>query len=134
MGWRRIVVVGDLHGLYREAVGLLSHAGVVDGEGRWCAEGVCLVFLGDVCDRGYDSASLYRAIQRWQGEAPECDSRVVFLVGNHEALNLAGISPYMTVEEMEGYVNGDEDPRVAVRRAFGKGGGCGSGWSGSTRW
>lgn len=82
-----------------------------------------LVFVGDVCDRGYNSKDIYDLVMRWQGIAPTQDSRVWFLLGNHEVMNAYGLAYYNTAEE---YLSFDATSVAAGRRAhtdaFGKDG------------
>ncbi len=62
-----------------------------------------LVFVGDVCDRGYNSRDIYELIMNWQDEAPRQGSRVTFLLGNHEVMNAFGLRHYNTAEEYLSY-------------------------------
>lgn len=99
----RTIVIGDIHAMYKEACFLLEHALLIDSNKRWIARDTSLVFLGDVCDRGYDSASMYRLIMELQNQAPLYNSEVVFILGNHEVMESIGYNPYMNDEEESGY-------------------------------
>jgi hypothetical protein len=73
-------IVGDIHGELDALLGLLAVAGY-DADGRH-PEGRCLVFLGDLVDRGPDSPGVVRLV-RSLVEA----GRAFAILGNHE-LNL----------------------------------------------
>ena len=73
-----------------------------------------LVFVGDVCDRGYNSKDIYELIMAWQEEAPRQGSRVWFLLGNHEVMNAYGLRHYNTAEE---YLSYDPASVAAGKRA-----------------
>lgn len=62
-----------------------------------------LVFIGDACDRGYNSKDIYELIMDWQETAPRQGSRVSFILGNHEVMNAFGLHHYRTPEECLSY-------------------------------
>ena len=98
-----IVFIGDLHG-NPEALFLIASAlGLVSDWPVWSARDVTLVITGDVCDRGWNSESIYRTIIDWQVAAPAFGSRVIFLIGNHEVMNVGGFFYYNTPEETASY-------------------------------
>ncbi|MEM5946931.1 metallophosphoesterase [Spirochaetia bacterium 38H-sp] len=99
----RIIVLGDIHAMYEEACFLLEHALLIDSNKHWIANNTSLIFLGDVCDRGYDSASMYRLIIELQKQAVLFNSEVLFILGNHEIMESIGYNPYMSEEEESGY-------------------------------
>jgi hypothetical protein len=83
---RPVFVVGDVHGHRDALVGLLSEAGLVDGQERWSGRDAVLWLLGDLADRGPDgigTIDLVRRLEAESGGAARC------LVGNHDALLLA---------------------------------------------
>jgi hypothetical protein len=81
--------VSDVHGRLRGLERLLSAAGLVDDEVRWRPARQLLIVTGDVIDGGPDSVATVLLLHRLQAEAAAADSRVVLLVGNHEADFLA---------------------------------------------
>lgn len=118
-----IVFIGDLHGnpaaLKRVALGLK----LTDSDMNWKAADVSLVIAGDVCDRGTDSASIYRTIMKWQEDAPAFGSELIFLIGNHEVMNICGQYYYNTPEETASYADSaEESGEDAKAAAFSPGG------------
>ena len=86
----RIVAVGDIHGAYRELVALLKANELIDDALRWQGGKTHFVSLGDLVDRGPDSAQVIELYQRLQTEALAAGGRVHVLLGNHELMNLTG--------------------------------------------
>ncbi len=122
---RRIIAIGDLHGALDCLLEIVTRLGIVKRSDRSGAEqpGAALdldleesdlLFIGDVCDRGTDSRSMYEMIMRWQEQAPQLGSSVWFVLGNHEVMNSFGMRHYNTVEE---YLSFDRSSRSAGERA-----------------
>lgn len=91
--WPRIVAVGDVHGARRQLVATLRAAGLLRWQGRdwrWAGGRTLLVLTGDYVDRGPESLEVLELLQRLEAEAPASGGRVVALMGNHEAMLLAG--------------------------------------------
>jgi len=80
-------VVSDVHGHLDDLRGVLSDAGLAEGD-RWVggpSGDDALWILGDLVDRGPDGIGVLRLVRALQEQAPE---RVTMLLGNHEALML----------------------------------------------
>lgn len=120
--FRRIVAVGDLHADAEFFQELLSGCGLTDAHGRFTARDTALVMLGNICDRGSDSARVYRTLMRLHAEAPELGSRVYTLLGKHEAMNLFGMHTGSSDAERASYQTTSEPGRDAFERAFAPGG------------
>lgn len=86
----RLLAIGDIHGHATELVAACTAAGLIDPAEAWIAPDVTLVTMGDVIDRGPDSKGVVDRLVRWQQEAPAHGSRLVSLLGNHEAMLLMG--------------------------------------------
>lgn len=82
----RVYAVGDIHGRLDLLDALLAQI-ESDDAGRPTAESI-LIFLGDLIDRGPDSAGV---VQRLMDLARHADS-VRFLLGNHEEVFLKALS------------------------------------------
>jgi serine/threonine protein phosphatase 1 len=79
---RRAYVVGDVHGRLDLLERLLDAIQVeVDGQHR---HNVLLVFLGDLIDRGPDSAGVVERLRTYRHD----DVRPAFILGNHEEVLL----------------------------------------------
>lgn len=55
-----LIAIGDIHGDVRKAVQALRMASVIDSSGNWTAEGITVVQLGDLVDRGPSSLDAIR--------------------------------------------------------------------------
>lgn len=95
-----LIAIADLHGDVDKARKALQLVSVVDSQGRWSAEGVTVVQLGDLVDRGPSSLEVVRYMHSLQDQALQHNSRLVLLLGNHELLNLHGDFRYVTPEEL----------------------------------
>lgn len=109
----RIVAVGDLHGDLDNALAALHLAGVVDRGGTWTGGTTVLVQVGDLTDRGPDSRALIDLLRRLEGEAEAAGGRVVFLLGNHEAMNMLGDWRYVHPGDLAAF-GGAEARRAAL--------------------
>lgn len=85
----RTVVLGDLHGSLDAFRGILTRAGLLDGD-SWRGGRTILVQLGDVIDRGPDSIATYDFLSELQVRARKGKGRVIRLLGNHEVCLLEG--------------------------------------------
>jgi hypothetical protein len=89
-GVERIVAVGDIHGDCDAFVAVLQAATVIDDDRNWIAGKTHLVQLGDVLDRAPDSKGAMDLLMKLEGQAVKAGGRVHALIGNHEAMVLAG--------------------------------------------
>ena len=99
----RIVAVGDVHGDYGQLMTALHAAKVIDARGEWIGEKTHLVQTGDVLDRGPDSRRALDLLMRLEGQAEKAGGRVHALLGNHEALVLAGKLQYQTPADLASF-------------------------------
>lgn len=99
----RIVAVGDVHGDYEQLVKCLSAAGVIDQDNKWIAGQTHLVQTGDVLDRGPESRKALDLLMGLEQQAREAGGCVHALIGNHEAMILAGDYRYLHPREAEPY-------------------------------
>ena len=112
-GVERVVAVADLHGDYDRFVFILSHpqVGLVDADLRWTGGRTHLVQLGDVLDRGPRAKDILDLIRRLEKEAEAAGGMVHMLLGNHEEMNITGISldypGYVTVEQFVDFLPAD---------------------------
>jgi hypothetical protein len=100
-GVERIVAIADVHGDYDNYIKVLEQAGVIDRRGRWSGGRTHLVQIGDVPDRGPDTDRIIRHLMTLESEAEKKGGRVHALIGNHEAMNVAGDLRYVHPGEFE---------------------------------
>jgi hypothetical protein len=103
----RVVAVGDAHGAFDKYVSILREAKLLDARQRWIGGNAVLVQVGDVVDRGNDSRKLLDLIRRLEGEARKTGGQVVFLLGNHEVMRMAGDWRYVSAADFESFKSPD---------------------------
>jgi len=104
-GIQRVVAFGDVHGADRELVALLTQAGVIDAAQHWSGGATHLVSVGDLIDRGPGSRAVLDLMMRLEAEAPRAGGYVHLVLGNHEAMNLAGDDRYASAEDNAAFVD-----------------------------
>lgn len=107
-GVERIVAVGDVHGDYDQLVKALRAAGVINDKGEWIAGKTHLVQTGDVLDRGADSRKALDLLMSLEEQAAKAGGAVHCLIGNHEAMVVAGDYRYLVEGEVKSYGGLDE--------------------------
>lgn len=126
-GVERVVAFGDVHGAYRELVGLLQQTEVIDADLHWSGGQTHLVSLGDLVDRGPDSRAVMDLLMRLEAEAPLSGGDVHLVLGNHEAMNLTGDYRYVSQAEYASFAGasseaGAQPGEMELRAAFAAGG------------
>lgn len=86
---RGAYVIGDVHGMLTELLGLLRSAGLVDDADTWSGGRDELWLTGDLVDRGPDGIGVLELFRRLADEAEAQGGRVGSVLGNHELLLLA---------------------------------------------
>ncbi len=75
-------IIGDVHGCYHELCQLLTKLGYRVDPDHWQAEppaGRCLIFLGDLCDRGPNNLDVLRLAVNLESQG-----LALFVTGNHD--------------------------------------------------
>ena len=102
-GVEKIIAVGDIHGAYDNFLKILKGVGLIDGALHWSGGKSHLVQTGDIMDRGPDARKAFDLLIKLEKEAEKAGGKVHVLLGNHEELNITGISfdypGYVTVEQ-----------------------------------
>lgn len=88
----QIVAVGDIHGDVDGFTRILRQAGLVDEIGAWVGGPATLVQTGDYLDRGDDVRAVLDLLMALEVKAKARGGRVLVLLGNHEAMNLLGVT------------------------------------------
>lgn len=113
----RIVAIGDVHGDLSALREALRAAGVIDAEDHWSGGTTTLVQTGDVLDRGDDEQAIMDLFERISGEAKAAGGLVVWLLGNHEIMNVRGDLRYVTPGGFKDFVDAPgvrvDDPKLA---------------------
>lgn len=112
-GVERVVAVADIHGDYEQFVYIMAHpqVGLIDSDLRWIGGKAHFVQLGDIADRGPGARKVYETLMRLEREAAAAGGMVHVLLGNHEEMNITGISldypGYVTVEQFVSFLPED---------------------------
>ncbi len=96
----RTFAIGDIHGDLDALLRILLGLGLLTDAGEWAGGNARLVLLGDLNDRGRDSASVVAFVMRLQEQATHTDGRLDCLLGNHEALAAQGDYRYVQPVEV----------------------------------
>lgn len=91
----KILILSDPHGNWECFSSILKKWNVVDQEYRWTFGKNQLVVIGDVFDRGKDVLPIYWLLYKLEKEAADAGGQLVFLLGNHEGMVLAGDLRYV---------------------------------------
>jgi len=86
---KAIKAIGDIHGDYDRFSQILHEDDLVDSENNWVAKNTTLILTGDYVDRHPQGLEVLRMIIKIQKQAEDLNSKVVALLGNHDALFLA---------------------------------------------
>ncbi|MFK8042743.1 metallophosphoesterase [Congregibacter sp.] len=100
-GVERVVAVADVHGDYENYIEVLRQAELIDHRGRWSGGTTHFVQLGDVPDRGPDSAKIIEHLKALVKQAKRAGGKVHPLIGNHEAMNMTDDLRYVHPGEYE---------------------------------
>jgi len=90
----KILAISDIHGRFDTFLRLLQAQKVVDAEPRWCFGKGHLVVVGDIMDRGPQVTETYWFLRSLERDARAAGGAVHVLLGNHEAMLLAGETRY----------------------------------------
>ena len=98
----RVVILGDVHGDLRQFQQALYLSHLIDKELKWIGnETTKFVQVGDLVDRGPDDKAVLEFAMNLSTQAAAAGSRAVFLLGNHEVMNLGGQLHYVHSQSAE---------------------------------
>ncbi|MFQ6109784.1 MAG: metallophosphoesterase [Candidatus Aminicenantales bacterium] len=107
-GVEKVIAVGDIHGDYNNFVKILKAVDIVDEQLHWKGQKTHFVQTGDIMDRGPDAKKAFDLLMRLEKEAEKAGGKVHVLIGNHEEMNITGISfdypGYVTVEQFVSFL------------------------------
>ena len=88
-GFQQVVALSDSHGMADNLIHLLAACKLITADGHWLADKTLLIVVGDSIDKGPQGLEIIDLWRTLSVEAPHNGSRVVVLLGNHEAEFLA---------------------------------------------
>jgi hypothetical protein len=107
----RIVAVGDVHGDLSAFKAILAQTGVVDEAGAWSGGDVVLIQVGDLIDRGPAMRGTLDFAMALEKDAASHGGRAVFLLGNHEVMNITGDLRYVAKENWAEFAGPDSEKK-----------------------
>jgi hypothetical protein len=108
---QRIVAIGDVHGNLAGLVRILEHAHLMDAAHRWTGGHAVLVQTGDFTDRGQHVKGVMDLLMSLQKSAPHSGGQVYVLLGNHEAMNLLGLTQDVSPKAMAEFADSQSETR-----------------------
>lgn len=87
--YKKVWAISDVHGQLENLKTLLMNSHLIDQEGNWLARNELLIVVGDSIDKGPSSKNVLDLWIKLSSEATKYNSRVIHLLGNHEAEFLA---------------------------------------------
>lgn len=91
----KMLILSDPHANWECFSSILKEWNVVDQDYHWTFGKNQLVVIGDVFDRGKDVLPIYWLLYKLEKEAADSGGQLVFLLGNHEGMVLAGDLRYV---------------------------------------
>ena len=107
------MAIGDVHGSIDGLMSILSEADLIDETGSWSGGSATLIQLGDLLDRGVRLREVLDLLMRLELEAPRSGGRVIVLLGNHEVMNLLGITRDVNSDAFTAFVTEESQRRRA---------------------
>lgn len=104
-GVKRVIAISDLHGDYEQYLKVMQLAGLINAKGKWAGGKTHLVQTGDITDRGADSRKIIDHLIKLSKQAKKKGGHIHMLIGNHEAMNVAGDLRYVHAGEYAAFVN-----------------------------
>ncbi len=102
-GSDRIVAIGDIHGDLNAFVKILLGMSILGEDGSWMGGSSGVVLIGDLNDRGSDSAAVMSLAMELEAAAQSHGGKVATLLGNHELLAAKGDYSYVRATEVLDY-------------------------------
>ena len=88
----RLVAIGDVHGHIEGLSTILVKAGLTDAGGRWTGGKASLIQTGDFMDRDDNVRAVMDRLMTIETEAKAAGGMALALLGNHEVMNLIGLT------------------------------------------
>lgn len=107
----RLVAIGDVHGDLPAFKAILQQAGLLDDAGAWSGGDAVLVQVGDLIDRGPAMRSALDFAIALEPQASAKGGRAVFLLGNHEVMNMTGDLRYVATENWAEFAGPDSEKK-----------------------
>lgn len=87
--YKKVWSISDVHGQFGSLKNLMERSQLLDSQGHWQARNELLIVVGDSIDKGPYSKEVLDYWIRLNSESLKFNSRIIHLLGNHEAEFLA---------------------------------------------
>ncbi|MFZ6873114.1 metallophosphoesterase [Undibacterium sp. Di27W] len=91
----KVAAISDIHGQFELMLKLLQANGIINQEWQWTFGKGHLVITGDVLDRGPQVTEALWLLYALEAQASAAGGAVHLLLGNHEAISMAGDVRYL---------------------------------------
>lgn len=98
-------VLGDLHGDLNAARAAMALTGATNAAGEWVGHNLTVIQTGDLIDRGPEDRQVLDWLAQLEQQAPNFNSTLHLLNGNHELMNTDGDFRYIHPESMEAFAD-----------------------------
>lgn len=96
-------VLGDLHGDIQAAHAAMALTGATNANGEWIGRNLTVIQTGDLIDRGPEDRKVLDWLAQLEQQAPQSNSTLHLLNGNHELMNVDGDFRYIHPESMQAF-------------------------------
>ena len=107
----RIIAIGDIHGSIDGITSILKVTGLIDGNRKWIGGKAQLLQTGDYMDRGAGTRAVLDLLMQLESQAKDAGGRAFALLGNHEVMNLIGLTRDATPEIFASFADANSEKR-----------------------
>jgi hypothetical protein len=109
----KMLALSDIEGNFEALKLMLTGAKIIDDDFKWRFGKGHLVLVGDFFDRGNNVTECLWLVYKLEIEAEAAGGKVHFILGNHEILNLQGVTEYVRGKYIaNAYIMGEEYIRL----------------------
>jgi hypothetical protein len=107
----RIIAIGDIHGSIDGITSILKVTGLIDNNRKWIGGKTQLLQTGDYMDRGAGTRAVLDLLMQLESQAKDAGGRAFALLGNHEVMNLVGLTRDATPEIFASFGDANSEKR-----------------------
>jgi hypothetical protein len=115
----KTIVIGDIHADAKGFIDILIHTGVIDKKtGKFIGKDIDIALMGDYTGKGPDTRGVWDIIDFITKEAPNHNSRVHTVFGNHDIVLFRNMLSKLKKKDLKRFRLLDPDPEIAVKKAL----------------
>ena len=108
----KTVVVGDIHGDYKQLVKVLRANRLINKKDNWIGGNNRLVQMGDVVGHGAESLKSIRLLIKLKQQAENAGGRVHVVLGDHEAMHILGDRRFVSADDIASLKDSSSQARL----------------------